>query len=159
MFVIVGHSERRDLYGETDEIVNTKIKVSLKNELKVIFCIGEQLETREKGEAESFCAEQIEKGLQGISVEDVENVIIAYEPVWSVGTNKLPSIEELTKTISYIKELVYSMCKSNIKVIYGGSINERNIENFNKIKELGGFLIGSASINPNQFIEIIEKIS
>ena len=91
-------------------------------------------------------------------VEDLNNVIIAYEPVWSVGTNKVPSNEELEKTILYIKNIIYNMYKKDIKVIYGGSINEKNIDNFKSIKKLDGFLIGSASINPTRFIEIINKI-
>jgi len=92
-------------------------------------------------------------------IDNIKDIIIAYEPVWSVGTNKLPSNDELVKSILYIKDLVYSMYKKNIKVIYGGSINEKNIDSLKNIKELDGFLIGSASINPSQFIEIIDKIS
>jgi len=156
-YVIIGHSERRIKLKETDVEINKKIRSSLDTHLKVILCIGETEEEKNLLKKDIVLKRQIRNALFGI--EDLRNVVIAYEPVWSVGTNKLPSIEELTKTILYIKDLVYSMCKSNIKVIYGGSINERNIENFNKIKELDGFLIGSASINPSQFIEIIEKIS
>ena len=88
-----------------------------------------------------------------------DNIIIAYEPVWSVGTNKLPSEEELIKTMTYIKGLIYSMYKKEIKVLYGGSINTKNIDNLKSIKEIDGFLIGSASINPSTFIQIIEKMS
>lgn len=156
-YVIIGHSERRIKLKETDIEINKKINSSLNSNLKVILCIGETEEEKKLLKKDVVLRKQIRNALLG--VEDLKNVIIAYEPVWSVGTNKLPSIDELTKTISYIKELVYSMCKCNIKVIYGGSINEKNIENFNKIKGLDGFLIGSASINPTQFIEIIEKIS
>ena len=86
-------------------------------------------------------------------------MIIAYEPVWSIGTNKIPNNDELINTIKYIKELVKDMYKTDIKVIYGGSINERNIDKLKEIKKLDGFLIGSASINPLKFIEIIEKIT
>ena len=89
----------------------------------------------------------------------MSNVIIAYEPVWAIGTNDIPNLNEIIKTIHYIKELVFESYNQNIKVLYGGSINEKNILDLNKIKELDGFLIGSASINPNQFIEIINKIS
>ena len=92
------------------------------------------------------------------NVYDINNIIIAYEPVWSVGTNKLPSNIELEKTISYIKELIYNMYNKKIKVIYGGSINEKNIETIKTINNLDGFLIGSASLNPTKFIEIIKKI-
>ena len=134
-----------------------KIKSAISSHLKVILCVGETEEEKKLLKKDIVIKRQIRNALFGI--DNISNIIIAYEPVWSVGTNKLPSNEELIKTINYIKDLVYNMCKCNIKVLYGGSINERNIENFNKIKELDGFLIGSASINPNQFLQIIEKIS
>jgi len=155
-YTIIGHSERRIKLKETDIEINKKIQSSLKSHLKVILCIGETEEEKELLKKDIVLKRQIRNAL--FDVEDLSNVIIAYEPVWSVGTNKLPSNEELVKTISYIKNLIYSMYKKDIKVIYGGSINEKNIENLKNIKELDGFLIGSASINPNRFIEIIDKI-
>ena len=154
--VIIGHSERRIKLKETDIEINQKIKSSLKSHLKVILCVGETEEEKDLLKKDIVLKRQIRNALLGI--DDLSNIIVAYEPVWAVGTNKLPSNEELIKTILYIKDLIYSMFKKNIKVIYGGSINEKNIENFNNIKELDGFLIGSASINPTQFIEIINKI-
>lgn len=157
-FVIVGHSERRDLYGETDEIVNTKIKVSLKNELKVIFCIGEQLETREKGEAESFCAEQIEKGLQGISAEDVENVIIAYEPVWAIGTGKTATPEDaeaMHETLrSKLAKLYSPEIAKKVSILYGGSMNVSNAQDLLKQPNIDGGLIGGASLKAETFVQI-----
>lgn len=155
-YAIIGHSERRIKLKETDVEINKKIKSSLKSNLKVILCVGETEEEKNMLKKDIVLKRQIRNAL--FAVENLDNIIIAYEPVWSVGTNKLPSSEELIKTILYIKNLVYSMYKKNIKVIYGGSINEKNVDNFKNIKELDGFLIGSASINPTQFIEIIEKI-
>lgn len=155
-YVIVGHSERRSKLKETDIEINNKIKNSLKSSLKVILCVGETKEENELLKKDIVIKRQIRNALFGI--DDIKNVIIAYEPVWSVGTNKIPSNDELIKTIAYIKDLVYSMYNKNIKVIYGGSINEKNIELFKSIKQLDGYLIGSASINPNQFIQIIDKI-
>lgn len=155
-YTIIGHSERRIKLKENDIEINQKIKSSIKSNLKVILCVGETLEEKEMLKKDIILKRQIRNALFG--VESLNNIIIAYEPVWSVGTNKLPSNEELIKTILYIKDLVYSIYKKNIKVIYGGSINEKNIENLKNIRELDGFLIGSASINPNRFIEIIEKI-
>ena len=155
-YTIIGHSERRIKLKETDIEINKKIQSSLRSHLKVILCIGETEEEKELLKKDIVLKRQIRNAL--FDVEDLSNVIIAYEPVWSVGTNKLPSNEELVKTISYIKNLIFSMYKKDIKVIYGGSINEKNIENLKNIKELDGFLIGSASINPSQFIEIIDKI-
>ena len=156
-YTIIGHSERRGKLKETDVEINKKIKCSLKANLKVILCVGETEEEKNLLKKDVIIKRQIRNAL--FDVEDLSHVIIAYEPVWSVGTNKLPSNEELKKTILYIKDLIYSMYNKNIKVIYGGSINEKNIDNFKMIKELDGFLIGSASINPTQFIEIIEKIN
>ncbi len=156
-YTIVGHSERRIKLKETDIEINKKIKSSLKSHLKVILCIGETEEEKKLLKKDVILKRQIRNAL--FDIEDFNNIIIAYEPVWSVGTNKLPSNEELKKTILYIKDLIYSMYNKNVKVIYGGSINEKNIENLKSIKELDGYLIGSASINPSRFIEIINKIS
>lgn len=155
-YTIVGHSERRIKLKETDVEINKKIKSSIKSHLKVILCVGETEEEKQLLKKDVILKRQIRNALFGL--EDLNNIIIAYEPVWSVGTNKLPSNDELIKTIIYIKDLVYSMYKKNVKVIYGGSINEKNIDKLKSIKELDGFLIGSASINPTQFIEIINKI-
>ena len=156
-YTIIGHSERRIKLNESNIEINKKIKGSLDSKLKVILCIGETLEELKLLKKESVLKRQIRDAL--FDIKDLSNIVIAYEPVWSIGTNKIPSNEELINTIKYIKELVNRMYKTDIKVIYGGSINERNIENLKKIKEIDGFLIGSASINPTQFIEIIEKIA
>ena len=153
---IIGHSERRGKLKETDIEINKKIKNSLKSDLKVILCIGETEQEKDLLKKDIVLKRQIRNAL--FDIEDLNNIIIAYEPVWSVGTNKVPSNEELEKTILYIKNIIYNMYKKDIKVIYGGSINEKNIDNFKSIKKLDGFLIGSASINPSRFIEIINKI-
>lgn len=156
-YTIVGHSERRIKLKETNTEINRKIKSSLNSKLKVILCIGETLEELKLLKKDIVLKRQIRDAL--FDINDLSNIIIAYEPVWSIGTNKLPDIKELKETVIYIKELVKDLKNSNIKVIYGGSINENNISKFNSINELDGFLIGSASINPTKFIEIIEKIS
>lgn len=156
-YAIIGHSERRIKLNESNIEINKKIKSSLDAKLKVILCIGETLEESKMMKKESVLKRQLRDAL--FNIKDLSNVIIAYEPVWSIGTNKIPDIEELSYTIKYIKELIKGMYKTNIKVIYGGSINENNIINLKKVNEIDGFLIGSASINPTQFIEIIEKIN
>lgn len=155
-YTIVGHSERRINLGETDIDINKKIKCSLKSKLKVILCVGETLEELNMLKKDIVLKKQIRNALYDI--EDLSDVYIAYEPVWSIGTNKIPTNEEIEKTILYIKQLVFDMFNKEIKVIYGGSINEKNISKLNKIDILDGFLIGSASINPNQFIQIISQI-
>jgi len=155
-YTIVGHSERRKNLNETDIDINNKIKCALKAKLKVILCIGETEEEKELLKKDVVLKRQLRNSL--VDIDDISNVIIAYEPVWSIGTNIVPNKKELIKTINYIKEMIFEKYKKNIKVIYGGSINEKNILKFNEIKEIDGFLIGSASINPNQFIEIINKV-
>lgn len=155
-YTIIGHSERRIKLKETDIEINNKIKSALNANLKVILCIGETLEEYKLLKKDEVLKRQLRNAL--FDIKDLSNVIIAYEPVWSVGTKKLPSNSELEKTILYIKQLVFDMYKKNIKVIYGGSINEENILKLNDIKNLDGFLIGSASINPIQFIQIIDKV-
>jgi len=155
-YTIVGHSERRINLRETDIDINKKIKCALDAKLKVILCVGETIEELNLLKKDIAIKKQIRNALYDI--EDLSNVIIAYEPIWSIGTNKIPSNDEIEKTCSFIKQLVYDLFNKNIKVIYGGSINEKNISKLNKIDILDGFLIGSASINPNQFIEIISEI-
>lgn len=155
-YTIIGHSERRIKLNESDIEINKKIKKSLNSKLKVILCIGETLEQNKLLKKESVLKKQIRNAL--FDIEDLSNVIIAYEPIWSIGTNKIPSNHELIETIVYIKQLVKNMYNTNIKVIYGGSINENNINDLKSVNELDGFLIGSASINPTQFTQIINKI-
>ena len=156
-YAIVGHSDRRIKLNESNSDINKKVKSCLNSNLKVILCIGETLEEYKSSKKNIVLKHQIIESLD--SINDLSKVIIAYEPIWSIGTNKLLNIEELESTISYIKDLVFSMNNTNIKVIYGGSINENNIETLNGIKNIDGFLIGSASINPLKFIKIIDKIS
>ena len=155
-YVIVGHSERRLNLNETDVDINKKIKSSIDCNLKVILCVGETLEEFNLLKKDAILKRQIKDDLMGIN--DLSNIIIAYEPVWSIGTNKMPNKIEIIKTVLYIKQLVKKLFKQEIKVIYGGSINENNITMLTEINELDGFLIGQASINPNRFIQIIDKI-
>ena len=155
-YTIVGHSERRIKLNESNLEINKKVKKSLDSKLKVILCIGETKEEAELLKKDIVLKRQLRDAL--FDIKDLSNIIIAYEPVWSVGTNKIPKKEDLIYTLKYIKQLVKELYKTDIKVIYGGSINEKNIDTIKDIKELDGFLIGSASINPIKFIEIIEKI-
>ena len=126
-YVILGHSENRES-GESDRLINAKIKAATKSGLKIIFCIGETLGQKRK------------------------NIIIAYEPVWSIGTGLIPKSDDLFRTINFIKKKV-----RNIKVLYGGSVNPKNINELKLIKNIDGFLIGGASQDPKKFIDIIKK--
>ena len=148
-YVILGHSENRES-GETDKLINTKIKAATKSGLKVIFCIGETLGQKRKKITNKILLKQITLGLQ--KVKRRENIVIAYEPVWSIGTGVIPKSDDLFRTINFIKKKV-----KNIKVLYGGSVNPKNINELKLIKNIDGFLIGGASQDPKKFIDIIKK--
>ena len=150
-YVIIGHSENRDK-GETNNLINKKIKSAIKANLRVIFCIGETLKEKNNGKTKSVLLKQIKKGLNQISKK--KNCFIAYEPVWSIGTGKVPKLRDLEETIKFIKN---NFGKNKPKVLYGGSVNPKNINDLKTIKELDGFLIGGASQNSKKFIDIIKK--
>ena len=148
-YVILGHSENR-VSGETDKLINAKIRSATKSGLKVIFCIGETLGQKRKKKTKKILLKQITLGLQ--KVQKRKNIIIAYEPVWSIGTGIIPKPNDLFSTINFIKKKV-----RNIKVLYGGSVNPKNINELKLIKNIDGFLIGGASQDPKKFIDIIKK--
>lgn len=156
-YAIVGHSDRRQM-GEDDGIINKKIKKCLENRVKVIFCIGETLEQRQMFKTDKVLRQQIIRGLRGLNDKQLRNVLIAYEPVWAVGTNDLPNNREISDCIEFIK----NVCKTSLEaipfILYGGSINEKNIISLNKIENVDGFLIGASSCDANKLIKIIEVI-
>ena len=150
-YVIIGHSENREK-GETDKIINQKIRSAIKAKLKVIFCIGETLKQKRNGKTKSVLQKQIKFGLDKVNKKT--NLFIAYEPVWSIGTGKIPKMKDLKQTVKFIK----NQFKFKIpKILYGGSVNPQNIKDLREIKELDGFLIGGASQNPKKFIDIVKK--
>lgn len=144
-YVIVGHSERRTL-GETNDLINKKIKALLDIGLKVIFCIGE----KEGGNKEEVLKKQISEGLK--DVESLENVILAYEPVWAIGTGKNCSVEETKNSIEFIKKIL----SQNINVLYGGSVKSSNASDYLKNGGVDGLLVGGASLKPEEFVKIVE---
>ena len=148
-YVILGHSENRQL-GENDNLINSKIINSIKCGLKVIFCVGETLKQKKKKITKKVLANQINKGLKNI--RNKKNILIAYEPVWAIGSGLFPREPELFETIKYIKSKV-----KGTKILYGGSVSSKNINNLKKINNLDGFLIGGASQVSNNFIDIIKK--
>ena len=148
-YVILGHSENRES-GETDKLINAKIKSATKSGLKVIFCIGETLGQKRKKITKKILSKQITSGLQKVNKK--KNIVIAYEPVWSIGTGIIPKPDDLFGTINFIKKKV-----RNIKVLYGGSVNPKNINELKLIKNIDGFLIGGASQDAKKFIDIIKK--
>ncbi|MBD1174913.1 triose-phosphate isomerase [Pelagibacterales bacterium SAG-MED01] len=148
-YVIIGHSENRQ-FGETDKLINLKIKSALKSGLKIIFCIGETLKQKRKKITKQILNKQIKLGLN--KIKNYNKILIAYEPVWSIGTGLIPKSNQLLDTINYIKQK-----NKNFKVLYGGSVNPKNIHELKSINNIDGFLIGGASQNPKKFIDIIKK--
>jgi len=156
-YVIIGHSENRH-DGESDKLINLKIKGAINAGLKIIFCIGENLRQRKNKETHLTLKTQLRKGLRG--VKNYKNLIIAYEPVWSIGTGIIPKTELLKKIMKFIKSNFKK--KKNLssnfpKFLYGGSVKPNNIKTLSQIEDLDGFLIGGASQNPKKFIDIIKK--
>ena len=148
-YIIIGHSENRQA-GEDDRLINLKIKSALKSGLKVIFCIGESLKEKRKKITKKILNKQLKLGLQ--TIKSKNKIIIAYEPVWSIGTGLIPKTNDLFKTINFIKKKL----RKN-KVLYGGSVNPKNINYLKSINNIDGYLIGGASQDPKKFIDIIKK--
>ena len=148
-YVIIGHSENRQA-GESDKLINLKIKSAIKSGLKVIFCIGETLQQKRKKITKQVLNKQIRLGLNKIKIKN--NIILAYEPVWSIGTGVIPKKNELFETINFIKKKI-----NKCKVLYGGSVNPKNINDLKSIVNIDGYLIGGASQDPKKFIDIIKK--
>ena len=148
-YVILGHSENRKS-GETDKLINAKIRAATKSGLKIIFCIGETLVQKRKKITKKILSKQIALGLQ--KVKKKKDILIAYEPVWSIGSGLIPKSDDLFSTINFIKKKV-----KNTKVLYGGSVSPKNINELKLIKNIDGFLIGGASQDPKKFIDIIKK--
>jgi Triosephosphate isomerase len=154
-YVIIGHSENR-FDGETNNNINKKIHSAISSNLNVIFCIGENLFQKRNKITNNVLKKQIYSGLK--KIKKIDKIIFAYEPVWSIGTGKVLTNKELIKQIIIIKKIIKNKFKNQkIKIIYGGSVNNQNIDILKQIKEINGFLIGGASQNSKKFIDIIKK--
>ena len=155
-YIILGHSENR-LEGETNQIIKKKIVSALNQKLHVIFCIGETYKEKSKGKTFSILRKQIKSSLNKKFIKN--KIILAYEPVWSIGTNKIPKKSELQNTIKFIKKDFRKIFKTNKspKVLYGGSVNHQSIGLLSSISEIDGFLIGSASQSAKKFIDIVKN--
>ena len=159
-YVILGHSERRTIFGESNEMINKKIKKALSARLKPIFCVGELLEEREDGTTNDVVKRQILKGLDGISAEDMKNMIVAYEPVWAIGTGKTASPAQAQEVHEFIRDLIeidYSLEVANDLVIqYGGSVKPDNAKELLSQKDIDGALVGGACLKADSFLGIIK---
>lgn len=155
-YVMLGHSDRRTKFNESDLEINKTIVECLNTGLKVILCIGETLEEKNMLKTTRVLQKQLTNGLRNIN--NLNNLYIAYEPIWAIGSGSIPNNQDIKDTITYIKEVVYELNKQNVKVLYGGSVNEENIEIIKKIPNLDGIIIGKSSLDPIQLLKIIDKI-
>lgn len=155
--VIIGHSERREKFLESDEIINAKVKKALEDDLSVILCLGESLEIKEEGREIDFVREELLKSLDG--VEDLENLTIAYEPIWAIGTGKTCSSEDAEKMCREIRNIIdekYGEVSQKIRILYGGSVKPSNAGEILSKENIDGVLVGGASLKASDFIEIIK---
>lgn len=157
-YCIVGHSERRQMFGETDETVNLKVKALLAGGIMPIMCCGETLETREAGQTCDFVRAQVVAGLAGVSSEDVARMVIAYEPIWAIGTGHVPTPEAADEVCACIRdqvaELFGAQAAEQMRILYGGSMKPANVELFLPMPNIDGGLIGGASLKPDSFAEL-----
>ena len=158
-YVIIGHSERRAYFNETDETVNLKVKAALAHDLIPIMCCGETLQQREQGEMQRFIEGQIEAGLAGISKEEVENIVIAYEPIWAIGTGKTATVEQAQEVCALIRrklEALYDIKTADkISILYGGSVKSGNVGELTSSLDIDGGLVGGGSLKADEFTKII----
>ncbi len=159
-FVILGHSERRQYFAETDETVNKRLLAALAEGLKVVLCVGETLDQREKDITGEVVSMQTKVALKGVSADDMKNIIIAYEPVWAIGTGKTATSDQAEEVCAAIREVVASIYNAEISeatsILYGGSMNMSNAEELLSKTDVDGGLIGGASLKPVDFAAIIE---
>ncbi len=158
-YVIIGHSERRQYFNETDESVNQKLKAAYRHKLKPILCVGESLEQREAGTTKSIIENQINKGFFEISPDDAINTVIAYEPIWAIGTGKTATSEEANETISQIRHMISALygaaIASAVRIQYGGSVKPNTIKEQMGMSDIDGALVGGASLLADDFAKIV----
>ncbi len=157
--VILGHSERRTIFGETDELVNKKVLAALKNQLRPIFCVGETLAEREAGATLKVVQTQVERGLEGVNKEGATSVVVAYEPVWAIGTGKVATTEQAQEVHAFIRGLLTNLFSEPVaqkmRILYGGSMKPANAPELLAQKDIDGGLIGGASLEARSFVELV----
>jgi triosephosphate isomerase len=156
---IVGHSERRQIFLETDELVNRRVKGALRFGLLTILCIGETLEQRDGGETNAVLERQVRRGLDGVSGEEMKNIVVAYEPVWAIGTGKTASKEQAQEVHSFLRKLIGEIYEKNIaeqtRILYGGSVKPTNVDELMAQPDIDGALVGGAALDAESFGRII----
>lgn len=162
-FVIIGHSERRQILGETDEVVHKKVKMALEASLTPIICVGETFEERQQGSKDYILIQQTTKALQGIKLRDGQKVLMAYEPVWVIGSGQAIDPAEAEVAHQVIRQSLFdifspTLVKNNFSIIYGGSVNGENVQSFTSLANTNGVLVGGASLKADSFKAIIDNI-
>lgn len=159
-YVIIGHSERRAMFNETDETVNLKIKSAIKHDLTPIVCVGESLEVRENGTTDEVVKQQVVKAYDGVGADEALKSIIAYEPIWAIGTGKTATPEQAEETIKAIRNVLVSLygndVASKVRILYGGSVNPKNVDVLLQQENIDGALVGGASLDPMSFLTLVK---
>jgi len=159
-YVLIGHSERRAIHGESDALINRKIKAALANEIIPIFCVGEELAIRESGAHVSHVIRQVRAGLEGFTKPELKKIVIAYEPVWAIGTGKVATPEDAQEVCAAIREEIENFgsaeIASNMRILYGGSVKSSNVAEIMKKSDVDGALIGGASLDPEELAKIVK---
>jgi len=158
-YAIIGHSERRQYFGETDETVNKKVKTSLAHDIKPIVCVGETLEERENNTAKEKVKVQITKALDGISEKEMSDIVLAYEPIWAIGTGKTASSEDANEMIAFIRDIIKEKydeeISETVRIQYGGSVKPQNVTEIMNQPDIDGALVGGASLKKDDFTELV----
>lgn len=158
-YVIIGHSERRQYFNETDETVNKKLKKAIEHNIKPIVCVGESLDQREAGETKKVCEVQIKGAFEGISADDAKDIVIAYEPIWAIGTGKTATSKEANEVIMFIREVIKELyndeVSEKVRIQYGGSVKPNNVEEIMNESDIDGALVGGASLKADSFVELV----
>lgn len=158
--VIIGHSERRQLFGETDESVNAKVLAAAQHDLRAIVCVGETLEQREEGSTGRIVEQQVERAFEGLSTDDAVNAVIAYEPIWAIGTGKTATSEDANEVCGIIRGKIAALYNEatadSIRILYGGSVKPANIGELLATEHIDGALVGGASLEAESFIQLME---
>ncbi len=158
--VILGHSERRSLFGDTDEILNKKVAAALKHGLVVVFCVGETLEQRENGKTEEVIKGQLVNGLKGFTAEQLKDMVVAYEPVWAIGTGKTATPEQAQETHKAIRAVLAEMFGKDfadaVRILYGGSVKADNVDAIMAKEDVDGVLVGGQALIAEKFVRIID---
>lgn len=155
---LIGHSERREIFKEDDRLINKKIKALIKHGIRPLLCVGESSSEKDAGLTKDKVKVQIESAFEGLSRDDLKDIIIAYEPIWAIGTGITPTSSEAEETIKYIRDVIRGIhgdLADSIRILYGGSVKPDNIESFMAEENIDGALVGGASLNPTSYSALV----